>query len=171
MLIALLLVFVRQGEINFRANPKLGKNPYKSAISFGLAESQGVAFCKSATINSQTATHLDELFEGKPDAIKHQALVQFLADIREQLGRLDTALASRDINIIEGASHVLVGLAGTFGAGDIARIAGETNTLARSDEDMNAVVAGESLCDACKALLEYSNEHLVKVSEPELEAV
>ncbi|MEM6497240.1 MAG: response regulator, partial [Pseudomonadota bacterium] len=114
---------------------------------------------------------LDELFEGEPETIKRQALSQFLSDVREQHERLENAVASRDINTIERASHVLVGLAATFGAADIARIARETNTLARNGDDFNAALEGESLCDACESLLQYCNERPGEVVELELEAV
>ncbi len=112
---------------------------------------------------------LDELFEGEPDAIKHQALVQFLADIREQQERIETAVVSRDINIIERASHVLVGLAGTFGANQIAQLARETNTFARSGDTSGAIASAGDLRDACDAMQRFSETHLAERAEVALE--
>ncbi|MEM8970907.1 MAG: PAS domain S-box protein [Pseudomonadota bacterium] len=112
---------------------------------------------------------LDELFEGEPEAIKRQALTQFLADIQEQRDRLDEALNTRDIHVIERASHVLVGLAGTFGAGQVAHIARETNTLARSDEKDDTISSAEALRDACDAVYQFSEGHLANDHERELD--
>lgn len=112
---------------------------------------------------------LDELFEGETDALKKLALNQFIADILEQRDRLDGALKDRDIHAIERASHVLVGLAGTFGAGQVAHIARETNQFARSDDQDDAISSAEALRDACGVLHQFSETKFGGNADSELE--
>ena len=97
----------------------------------------------------------DELFEGEPKSVKQMAMSQFLADITEQRDRLASGMAQQNLHAIERSSHVLIGLAGTFGASRAAGLARETNTLARREKTQQALAAGRSLSEECQALLNY----------------
>ncbi len=112
---------------------------------------------------------LDELFDGEPAAVKRQALTQFLADIREQRESLDNATERDDLQAIERASHVLVGLAATFGASQIAQLARDTNGLARCGDATGAVSSVRDLRDACDTMCTFSETHFSDRAEPVLE--
>ena len=111
----------------------------------------------------------DALFEGQSADFRNEALRQFRNDIAAERDRLTSAAQDQLTEDAERATHLLAGLAGTFGATRLGKLASELNASLnqgrRPDLDaMNAVI--EEIELVLKLLGRTQSRHA-----PEVEAV